>query len=200
VTPETKSLALLSPIQPSLGYAPEDAETLREILQALDDNDSGVIELSKEQMVELGSRLAAKIDAYRYIEDQAEADMKRLTATAKKFTAAKKQTEKAVKNLKTLLIYYMRSKEFREIPGNDWIAKLSTSQKVRVKKGEPTANDVMSHEKFVRIKYEWDKDALGEALKAGDETAKLIAEFEESYSAKFNVRKALKAKPRRKKG
>lgn len=191
---ETKDLALLSPTQITLGYSPEDATSLREILEALRANDAGEIELSDEQMMALGERLAAKVDAYKYIGDAMRWDVKRIAHTAKMFSNAKKAVSNDINRLKKLLAFYMRSKEYPTIPGNDWVADLTTSEAVKIKRGPPTAMDAMSHEQFVTVKYEWNKKALSAALKAGDESAKLIAELQSNYSAKFKVRKAIKAK------
>lgn len=164
-------------------------ETLGQILKLLTESDSALVNLDAQQLEQLGTMLADKVDAYKYVQEKIEAEVARLDARIKEFQQAKKSVTKAYERLKELLAFHMKSKGFPRLPGMDYVARLGSSKSVKMRRDDVSSLDVLNYTGFVRVKYEWDKTAIKAALENKDPKAAEIAEIVESPWVTFDVNK-----------
>lgn len=167
---------------------PEKPKTIGEILQYLDGIDQGIINPTPEEQAELGALLVAKVDATAEFLSELEFQAERLRVAAAKLAEGKRAILAKVERLHSYMAFHMQTHGFNQLPGEVWRAKLNTSEVVEPLV-EPTAEIAIHAPEFVRIKYEWDKTRLKNAIKRGDTIAQAFATLETSHSVVIDANK-----------
>lgn len=164
-------------------------KTLADILAYLDAADSGLIDATPEQMAEMGALLVAKVDNTAEVIDELKYQAKRLRIASAKLAKGKRQVLARIDRLKEYMAYHMKAASFTQIPGEAWKVRLTSSKSVKPLIEKPDLPCAITFPQFVRVKYEWDKEALAAAIESGDEVAKTLAEIVPSNSVTFDVNK-----------
>lgn len=169
-------------------------KNLSEILSLMRASDEGMLDLSPEEMLQLGADGEVKVDGYYHMITKYLSESARLASIAKNFANAAAAHAAQADRMKNALCYHMRENGYASLPGQDWKVSLRASQKVAMKipVPVPTAEQALQYADYVRVKYEWNKVALKTGLEFGDEIAIKVACLEESYWPDFDV-KGLKA-------
>jgi hypothetical protein len=163
--------------------------TLAQILETLQAADDALIEMTTDQMAELGALLAQKVDGYRLVLTKMEAEEKRLREEAAAFLKPAQALAKAQDRLKGAMIYHMVKHNMTRIPGESWRVDLKETKAVETPQEKPTSDDQWNYPDFVRQKFEWDKVALKAALERDDPKAKEIARIVINMTPAFAVNK-----------
>lgn len=162
--------------------------TMAEILRAMKASDDGLLELSLDEMRELGKKAEIKVDSYHHLISKLEARASELDNEARPLLKASSELKNKADGLKKILLFHMNEHGLTKMPGERFRVSLRTSKSVRIFPGLEPGVDI-AHADFTRVKWEWNKVKITEALKAGDIQAMAIAEFEENQSIKFDVSK-----------
>lgn len=162
--------------------------SLGEILDLLQAADDGHVQLTTEEMKEIGARLALKADGYHEILETLELEEQRFKARVQDFKKAQKAAKRKREALEEIAVYHMKKHGFDRLPGADYVMRLKTTKSVFVK-AEPSAALYMTLGEFMRVKYEWKKKEIGAALKAGNKTVAAVAEICEHVKPDFKVNK-----------
>jgi hypothetical protein len=109
---------------------------------------------------------------------------------AKEFIEAKAAAESNAMRLENLMLYAMNKNQFEKLSGNDFVVSIRKSQQVKANV-EATQMTYLEHPELHRVKYEFDKVAIKEALKAGFPVP--FAEMVENQSLQFKVKKEIKS-------
>jgi uncharacterized protein YbgA (DUF1722 family) len=161
-------------------------KTLAEILAYLDASDAGLIATSPEELSAIGHLLTSKVDATREVIDELESQAERLRVAAEKLTKGKRQVLARVERLKQYMAFHMNAFQFTQIPGEAWKVRLTSSESVEPMR-DPELSDLEVAPECVRVKYEWNKKALKQALVSEDRWAKTVASLVPSNSVEFDV-------------
>lgn len=157
--------------------------TLFEALQKLlDFDDQDEIDLNAH--LEAITATRDKVDKYKFVIDQLELQAGFWKEKARDATKQASRLEKAVESIKERLIAGMKIYESPELIGYEYKVKLYTHPKVEIKR-EPTTNDLLTHDLFLRSKLEWDKKRILEALKADSTNIDDFARLVSSTSLRF---------------
>lgn len=162
-------------------------QTLGQILATLQAADDALIEMTPDQMRELGAMLAKKVDGYRTIMTKMAAEEARLREEADAFLKPARALAKAQERLEQVMTFHMFEHKMTSIPGKSWRVELKESEAVDTPQAAPTNDDQWNYPDFVRLKFEWDKVALKKALDAGDPKAKEVAKIKINYKPAFKV-------------
>ena len=173
-------------LQPPFEITPK--MTMAQILALMSAVDDGSLELSDDDMKLLGSRLELKVDGYQAVLEQYELDAARLARRIKEFQEAKAMVVARFERLEKLLSYHMQAHGLKKMPGEDYKVTLKSSQSV-VPRREPEMKDYLEHKDFVKRSFEWKKNEIKKAIKAGDEAAIAIAELRTKFTPNFSVNK-----------
>lgn len=162
-------------------------KTLADILAYLDAVDQGLIDPTPERQAEVAALLVAKIDNTAEVVDELEHQEKRLREAARKLSDGARQVASRIDRIKEYMAFHMQQKGFQKLPGECWLAALTTGLSVKPKTKVPTMADVEKTPQYVRAKWEWDKTALKSGLEALDPAAMEVAELVLSSSASFKA-------------
>jgi len=179
-----------------LPYAPKPQivpkMTFEAIIYAMDWNDNNPDPqacFTPEELEVLVNQLPAKIDGCAQWEAKLADDAKRAREYSRKFAEAARQIESQLERFEGYVIRAMEKNGFEKMPGEAFQVSIRKSLSVNPTR-HPTADDALSDlSRFVRTKitYEWDKTAIKEALKAGDDLD--FAHLDQSTSVQFSIRK-----------
>lgn len=142
-------------------------------LQQLDDDD----ELDLITHLEAIEATKDKVDAYKNVLDQLEAQSIFWREKVKEAQTQARRADKMIERIKERMIYCLNAFETNELVGNIHRVKLSYSKKVELLR-EPQADDLFVHENLLRHKFEWDKKEITQAIEQGvnvDDFAKLVS-------------------------
>lgn len=142
-------------------------------LQQLDDED----ELDLIAHLEAIEATKDKVDAYKAVIDQLEAQGVFWREKVKEAQTQARRADKMIERIKERMIYCLQSFETNELVGNVHRVKLSYSKKVELLR-EPQADDLFVYENLLRHKFEWDKKEITQAIEQGvnvDDFAKLVS-------------------------
>lgn len=153
----------------------EPPKTLAQILKTLEEADNALLDLSPDDMRQLGSMLAEKVDAYHTVLSKMAAEEKRLREEAESFLKPARALASAQERLKQSMSFVMMENKYLRIPGDKYRVELKESKSVSCPL-DPTKDDQWVYPDFVRVKFEWDKKALREALEGDDKEKKALAE------------------------
>jgi len=146
---------------------PTIKESFHKLLLALlafdaDDTDERPeVKLEQINILEQGK---AKVDGYKWILDNLEVHK------------AEKSIEKHIDSILDNMLFALQTNKFEKFTGNEFVVKVYPSTpSVEIKGGDPTASHKIHYDKYVKVKYEWDKTAISSALKVGEDAS--LAEF-----------------------
>jgi len=163
--------------------------TLGEILEILDDNDTGLIDLSNEILAVLGSNLMSKIDGCAYRIDSWDAIATLHRKYAATFAASARALEAKGDRLKSRILFNMKLRQFEQLPGEKFKVKITSSQSLAIK-DEATSSLCVQYPDFIKRSYAWDKRALTAAVKQGStEIEGLNLSLETKESIRFSPNK-----------
>jgi len=146
-------------------------EEIDELLTAYADTKEGIEnedELARfeQAMCDMLDRIedeeALKIDGYGMLLSKLEAESDRLGTIHRGIAARKKTTDNRIARLKAHVLYAMQLHGKKKIEGTVFTARINSSVAVEV-----TIDPKNLSPKYRRIKYEPDKVAISDALKAG---------------------------------
>lgn len=170
----------------------EAPSTLHALLMALTQADDDMQEtLQLDQQSELIEAGRIKVDSYKYLLDKLEAQEAMLDKWVQEYLDARRAIQNNRKRLIEHLTFALRSNGFDKFTGNQYVVSLRKAPPSVEVKGEPTAGHKLKYSEFVRTKYEWDKTAIRDALKAGNESAAELAALKETVYPKFTVLKGI---------
>jgi len=157
-------------------------------LQQLDDDD----ELDLIAHLEAIEATKDKVDAYKNVLDQLDAQALFWREKVKEAQTQARRADKMIERIKERMIYCLQSFETNELVGNVHRVKLSHSKKVELLR-EPQADDLFVHENLLRHKFEWDKKEITQAIEQGvnvDDFAKLVSSpsIRWSYASRSHAR------------
>jgi hypothetical protein len=135
------------------------------------------------------NQLPQKVDGCAQWVDKLADDAKRAREYARKFTEAARQIEAQADRFEGYVLRAMKKNGFEKLPGEAFQVSIRKSSSVSTTRS-PTADDALSDlGRFIRTKiaYEWDKAAIKDALKAGNELD--FAHVDQSTSVQFSIRK-----------
>jgi hypothetical protein len=152
-------------------------------LNDLDEQDS--VDLIEQ--LELITEMRQKIDRCKFALDQLKLQETYWDDRAKIAAQKKKVMSNSIDRLKNYLASAMLLASSENLEGNEYSVRLTKSQAVETKR-EVTQRDKIDFYDLVTVSYTWNKKAIGEALKAGDERVSEIAAFKENKGIKFKER------------
>jgi hypothetical protein len=167
--------------------------TLSQILMFMNHIDDGGIELSEDDLINLGQKFHEKIDNYHDYLMTLDAFADAYKRKSEAFKTAQKQIEKKKENLEKLLMYHLKQNNINSAAGDSWVAKMRVLKDNAVSLIKPVCDEIdwEKYPSFVKLKqsFEWDKKALKEALKNNEESIKEIASLRDSESITWQIKK-----------
>ena len=166
--------------------------TFEAIIYALNWNDTNPNPndcLTGEELEIIVNQLPQKVDGCAQWIDKLADDAKRAREYARKFGEAARQIEAQIERFESYVLRAMKKNGFEKLPGEAFQVSLRKSSSIATTR-QPTADDALSDlGRFVRTKitYEWDKAAIKDALKAGNDLD--FAHVDQSTSVQFSIRK-----------
>lgn len=142
-------------------------------LQELDESD----ELDLITHLETIEATKDKVDAYKEILDQLEAQSIFWKEKVKEAQTQSRRAEKMIERVKERMIFCLKNFDTTELVGNVHRVKLSYSKKVEILR-EPNPEDLFVFENLLRHRFEWDKKEITKAIEQGqcvDDFAKLVS-------------------------
>lgn len=169
-------LASETPLHKILRMMQETSKTMKEIDWT-----------KQDPIVEAGK---IKVDSYKFIHDQLSAQLIYFTELVEHYTAAKKSAQSQLTGFEQHLKWAMESSGLDRCLGKDYVVELKTSEYCEVK-AECLPKHRVIYGDWVRVKYEWSKSAITEALQSDDEELRAkalnIATIEIRKKAKFDI-------------
>lgn len=165
--------------------------TLHNLLQMLLQVDEGMTEFSLDDQLDLLEAGKVKVDNYKYLIDHLESQAVLLKKWEDEYKTARQAVENNVKRLKNHMLFAMQANGFSMFTGNQYVVKLLKAAPAVEVKGEPTAAMKIKYDGFIKTSYEWDKKAIGAALKAGDPKAAELGSLRETVYPKFSIVKGV---------
>jgi len=162
----------------------EKKVTLYQALQRLN-------ELDEEDGPLLSSQLDAmddmqeKVDAYYYVLQRLELETDFWKNEAAKAAKKSKAYKIMAENLEARMIDIMQLNHFTKLKGKANSVAIMFHEKVKLLREDPTNEDIYIFDKFIRSTHEFDKKAIKEALRDGDEKVQRIATIEQSTSLRW---------------
>jgi len=158
---------------------PTIKESFHKLLLALlafdaDDTDERPeVKLEQINILEQGK---AKVDGYKWILDNLEVHKLYMKGRKEAYAKAEKSIEKHIDSILDNMLFALQTNKFEKFTGNEFVVKVYPSTpSVEIKGGDPTASHKIHYDKYVKVKYEWDKTAISSALKVGEDAS--LAEF-----------------------
>lgn len=156
------------------------------LYELIDESKGEVNETIENWLKEVEKNVTEKVDHYKWVQDELEAEVERLKEESKKLYGAANSIENIVTRLKDRLKFVMRSMATDELLGSTYRYKLSKSAPRLV----VDESRLPSSYAIVKSYTETDKERIKEELNAG----KTIpgAHFEEVFSLRSYVTKGSK--------
>lgn len=169
---------------------PKPKLTLAELLYRLNAADSGLLDLSIDDLGETAADLATKVDSYKYVDDKFDAEIARLGERIKELSAAKQSLMKNKARLREFMAVHMLRNEFTKLPGEVYAVSLTKRKDVELSLGtDPDAIAYRNYPGFVTRSYSWDKTAVKKAILDGAEGFATFGTVVEKASVRFTIRK-----------
>lgn len=166
--------------------------SLNQLLMKLTEADDELAEFDFTKEQDLIEQGRVKIDNYKFILDKLDALEAVYEKWIREYTVAKKSVAANRDRLAKHLVWTMQQNGFDKFAGHRYqVSVQRASPAVELKISEPNLQHKIMYPDYIRVKYEWDKAAIRDALKAGSEDAEKIAQLKDSFYAKFSVRKEL---------
>lgn len=167
----------------------EKKPTLLQLLMALTESDAE-LEADFDMQAELLEGGRVKVDNYKYLADKLELHAQFLKKREEEYKASRQAVEKNRERLMKHLLYSMQTAGFDQFAGNEYRVKVTkAAPSIELKVSEPTVGLKIRYDKFVRVKYEWDRVALREAIIAGDESVLDLATLKQTFYPRFSIKK-----------
>jgi len=159
--------------------------SLNDLLYVLDQDD-----IDDGKAEDLRAAIISKVDACAVVRAEMEDEAARMRKFAKDFTDAARAAEARLERFMGYVTYAMESKGFDKLPGEKFqVALAETPGRVEIAH-EPTSEDLECFPNLVRMKLEWDKSAVKDALIAGSDLR--FAQIVREKYAKFGVKRGNK--------
>lgn len=143
--------------------------TMNQIFELLFKLDNSLIELTEDQMKQLGEMCLQKVDNYKYIEEKYEGEIARIKGRVEHYSSILKNLNSRLASLKEHLMFHVKHNGYDgKLFGDEWVAVVSTikNSAVEIEKGyDPDQKIAINYPNLVRKKYEWDKTQLKAYLK-----------------------------------
>lgn len=161
--------------------------SLHRILMGINELDDAIEDVDSDAQINLLENGKAKVDGYKAVIDGLEMQEAYYKEQAAMYEAKARAAKSAIARIKKNLLFALTSNQFTMFTGNLFVVKIQrAAPAVETNLSEPTQGMKIRYDKFVKTKYEWDKKAIAEALKAEDPQAKEIANFRETLYPKFS--------------
>lgn len=162
--------------------------TLRQLLAQLQALDDDMIQLSLEDQTELIEAGRVKVDNYKYIIDKLDAQAAYLKAREDEYAQARRVVENNLRRIRDNLVRSMQTFGFDQFAGQTFTVRLAKAPPSVEVSGDCDAAMKIRWPDYVRVKYEWDKTALRDALKSGsDPDVTNVAALKENVYPRFSV-------------
>lgn len=187
VTTESEDLALWSRDK----IENLESASLKDVLTLMSLSDEGAIELTFDEMKALAHRVKSKADGYHDIDEELEAQDRRLTIRIEDFTRERRRVRKDRDNLKKLLLWNMQQNGLSQLPGNDYVVKRRKNPPKVVAKAECDNRMKIKFPNLVRVKYEWALTEVKKVLKTAkpEDDIHLYFDLQQDEKVKFEVNK-----------
>lgn len=169
----------------------EIPESLHKLLLALKSADEAIENIDLSAQIDLMDAAKHKIDSIKYVIDKLEAQAFYLAAREQEYCKAKESVLGNIESLKRHLLFALQSNHFPKFTGYQYVAlQAKAPPSVKTKIAKPSLSHAVHFGDYVKTEYKWDKTAIRNALKLGeDPSVKEIAEFEQKTYVKFSVNK-----------
>lgn len=162
---------------------------LSQVLDLMNAVDAMHVDLTFEQMRELGNRCEQRVDARQWVISHLRSREERLTKQIELLKDARDLCRARTQDIKDDMLDEMRSKNFKKLVGQNFKASIRRSASVEVEL--PANGDTFAHfGHLMRVKYEWDKPAVKQALIASPIDLVGVARIVENESVNFTTRGA----------
>jgi hypothetical protein len=160
-----------------------EKSTLHQLLIYLDQE-----EISEDGVKATIEALTSKVDGCALFESELRAEIDRLKEIVREFHDAQKAAEKRLERFREYLVYTMTVNSFDKVPGELFsLVLIENPPKVEIK-GEPSVFDAEAYPDFVRVRYEWNKSAIKEAIETREVPfARIVREKRPKFSVKRNA-------------
>lgn len=165
---------------------------LWECIETLDRMGRGLLELTGDEMRDLGTVTKSKVDGYKQFTDMAGAVGEMIGKWEDELAQARKALESKVSGLKGHMQQLMTDFGFTKLPGHVYKAWLQKSPPRLVMRPEYSKPDVALFTKFpsyMKITYSWDNEMVKKAIQAGETQFAEFATVEQGTSLRFGVNK-----------
>jgi hypothetical protein len=139
------------------------------------------------EQLELVTDLRQKIDKYKFVIDQLKLQENYWDERVKTAQQKKKVLVNSIERLKNYLSCALVLASSETLEGNEYSVRLTKSQAVETKR-EVTQKDKIDFYEYVTVSYSWNKKAIGDALKAGNEQVAEIASLVTNNGIRFKER------------
>lgn len=165
-------------------------KTFGELISILQQADNAMIEVTPEEMEDVGNQLAEKVDSLDFILSRMEAEEKRLDDYIEQFTASKKAIANKRKSLMDYIKFVMEKNGFEKISGKMITISMRSSKSTEIEL-EPTAALYATFPKLIKREYAWIKSEVKKELEADNKTVAGFAKIVENKSVNFKVKKEI---------
>lgn len=198
----SKASELPEPKKKSLGDLLSDLTRIEKIVDG-DDREWDVAEIVgdlKAETEETRAALRLKVDALDYVVAELHAYAERTKRRADNMLRRVSSARMRAEGLTSYILVQMSMLGFDQLTGHDRVIKrVTTSSAALFLERQPAAEDVLGMEEFVHVvptSYEWKKDTIKKALKAGHKFD--FARLTYSQSVKFDDRDKPDVAPKKK--
>lgn len=150
-------------------------------------NDANMLDELGEEVEVVWSEVKQKVDYIYDLCSRWEYEAKRQKDIAKEFMQAAKVLENKRARLLAYVENAMIANNATKLPGERFSISVGMRTAYKYPEHEPVQDDLKEHPNYVRQKLEWNKVALKEAFKAGQEK-ELVSEFKKP-SLRLGVKK-----------
>lgn len=162
--------------------------TLHQCLTLLEDHEKLVEKMADPELVPpvetIIENLKDKIDRIYGFRNALDFAADAMDAKLKQLKETRDRIESNRKRLDAILIWNMETHGAEKIPGNEVRAQLQYTQVCEPLSPSPQLADCALWPQFVRTKYEWDKSAIKDAYKKGDDVG-AVADVKKNPHVRF---------------
>ncbi len=148
----------------------------------------------QDPLVEAGK---IKVDSYKFIHDQLSAQLLYFDQLVAQYTAAKKSAKSQLEGFESHVRWVMESHQLEKVQGNDYVIQLTKSEFCDIN-AECLPRHRVIYGEWVKVKYEWSKTKITEALEGDDEELRAkaleIAKISQRTHPKFDIVKVERKK------
>lgn len=183
---------------PKVHFVPERNSTERlpslgSLLETLDLLDKQLVDMPMTEVeAVVKEQIPQKVDATFHFLDSLEIRIEQLRFKARAMYETARILENKHESVREYLGSKMVEHGFEKLPGNEYDMGVKTSPSVHVMPVEFTPAFISQFGKYIRVKYEISKEAVKDALDAGETLP--FATIEKTHRAKFSVRRIKSAK------